>query len=110
MQDQTIQIDESTIQQWLSSGHSIEIVREELHNRGASEREIEEHLRAYKKAILDKRRFNATLLLGIGAFIGFVGCVMAMINPFPDMYSIFLYGTTSLAAIVAFGGLYLLLE
>jgi ABC-type Fe3+-siderophore transport system permease subunit len=110
MQETSYQINDQTIQHWLTNGLSSELVREELHKRGATSEEIDEHLKVYKKAIFDKRRFNACLLLAVGALIGFIGCIMAMINPFPDLYNVFLYGTTSLAALIAFWGLYLLLE
>jgi hypothetical protein len=46
----------------------------------------------------------------IGAFTGFISCVLSLINPIPELYGIFLYGLTSLAIILALIGLYLLLE
>jgi hypothetical protein len=110
MQETTLHVNEHTIQQWLANGLSADLVREELKKLGALEHEIEGGLKLYTKAVCDRRRFNACLLLGTGALIGFIGCIMAMINPFPEYYNLFLYGTTSVAALVAFGGLYLLLE
>ncbi|MCF1715855.1 hypothetical protein L0U88_14545 [Flavihumibacter sp. RY-1] len=61
-------------------------------------------------ANLAKRQFNGILLMVIGAFIGFISCVLSLINPIPEFYGIFLYGLTSIAIILALIGLYFLLE
>jgi hypothetical protein len=61
-------------------------------------------------ANLAKRQFNGILLMVIGAFTGFISCVLSLINPIPEFYGIFLYGLTSLAITLALIGLYLLLE
>lgn len=110
MQESSIQINEHTIRNWVSNGFSEELVLDELRKLGVLEHEMEMHLKAYKHALFEKRKVNAFILLGASALLGLIGCIMSMINPFPDYYNLFLYGTTSIAALLAFGGLYLLLE
>ncbi|KYP16304.1 hypothetical protein [Flavihumibacter sp. CACIAM 22H1] len=57
-----------------------------------------------------KRQFAGFLLMGIGAFIGFISCVLSLLNPIPELYNLILYGLTSVAIVVALIGLYLVLE
>ncbi len=50
------------------------------------------------------------ILAGIGAFLGFISCVLTLWNPIPSIYDLVLYGLTSIAILVIFAGLYLIFE
>lgn len=47
---------------------------------------------------------------GLGAFTGFISCVLSIINPVPELYNVFLFGLTSVAVLIVFAGLYFLFE
>jgi hypothetical protein len=48
--------------------------------------------------------------MGSGAFLGFLSCVLTLINPVPELYNLILYGLTSIAIIIIVLGLYLVFE
>ncbi len=98
------------IEKWLRQNIDQESLASELRKSGNDEATIKSYLEAYKKALSQRRQFNAFLLLGIGAFIGFLGCVLSLVNPFPDYYFWILYGSTGLAACIIVAGFYVLLE
>ncbi len=98
------------IETWLRQNIDQESLASDLRKKGKDEASVNLHIEAYKKALNQRRQFNAFLLLGIGAFIGFIGCILSLINPFPDYYFWILYGSTGIAACIIVGGLYALLE
>jgi hypothetical protein len=57
-----------------------------------------------------RRRSNGFIVTTAGALLGFISCVMALLNPFPELYHLILYGATSLSIVLVFAGLYLILE
>jgi hypothetical protein len=57
-----------------------------------------------------KRQFTGFVLMGIGAFLGFISCLLTVLKPFPEFYSIILYGLTTLAIAIIFWGLYFVFE
>ena len=105
-----IHIQPMMIQKWMNQNYDSSRVSELLQEQGHSEEVIQQHLQAFKKALWQKRQFSSFTYCGFGAFVGFIGCLLALINPFPDLYYWFLYGLTTVAAGLIFWGLYLLLE
>ena len=56
------------------------------------------------------RKQNGFICISIGAFIGFLSFVLAVINPIPELFNYFLYGLTILAICIILLGFYLLFE
>jgi hypothetical protein len=103
-------VNSSTIQQWLVDNIDIDRINEILVNQGHDCNSIDEHIKAFNKAKIQQRQMKGLIYMGIGACIGFLGCVMALINPSHEIYYVSLYGLTTIAVTVAFIGLYYLLE
>ena len=106
----TITIDFTQLNQWNTAKLDPASVKDELHAKGMDEDAIEAHLAAYKKLRNERKQFRGFLLCGIGAFLGFIGCVLSMVNPIPELYGFFLYGLTSFAIFAICGGLHYLFE
>ncbi len=103
-------INANTIQEWIAEKLDADKVREQLINIGCDEPTIAAHLMAFKKLKYAKRQFKGFIFLALGAFIGFISCVLAMINPIPGLYAWILYGLTSIAMFILFMGLYYVFE
>lgn len=63
-----------------------------------------------RAAKLKKRGKTGLNCLLIGALLGFISCVLSILNPVPDLYYHILYGLTSVAISVIFVGLYCIFE
>lgn len=103
-------IDPATIQQWIAARLEPAAIEAELHARGLDAESIKAHLQAFRKSKMAKRQFAGFLWTAIGAFLGFISCVLTLINPVPELYNIILFGLTSIAILVIFYGLYLIFE
>jgi len=57
-----------------------------------------------------RRQHNGFILTAAGALLGFISCVLALINPVPELYEVILYGATSVSILLVFTGLYLVFE
>ena len=100
----------STIQQWMANKLSPQAVEEELIANGLDAETIAEYLQAFKRLRNNQRQFTGFICLGIGAFLGFLSCVLTLINIMPQFYNVILYGLTSLAIIIILIGLYYIFE
>lgn len=58
----------------------------------------------------DKKQFNGFFCMGLGAFLGFISCVLSLTNPIPELYNVILYGLTSIAILIIVVGMYFLFE
>lgn len=105
-----ITIDENTLQQWNNDNLAHEAVAELLQNKGFDTDTIATYVKAYKRLRNSKKQFNGFLFTGLGAFLGFLSCVLSIINPVPELYTVFLFGLTSVAILVICYGLYLIFE
>lgn len=103
-------ISPSVIQQWLSEHLGINEVEERLLTLGHDDVSIAAHLQEFKKVKYAKRQNAGFVYVAIGAILGFISCVITMINPLPDWNDIFLYGLTSIAIVIVFIGFYLIFE
>ncbi len=103
-------VNTQTIQQWVAEKLDISKVREVLTAHGCDEDVIAVHLQEFKKAKYAKRQFTGFVCMGLGAFLGFISCVLTLVNPVPELYYWFLYGLTSIAILIIFLGLYFVFE
>ena len=100
----------TTFQVWIKENLSPSAVEERLISFGVEHNNLPEYIREFKKQKRANRMLAGFILMGVGGFMGFISCVLTLINPIQDMHDIFLYGGTSLAIIIAFIGLYLVIE
>jgi len=98
------------LQQWMADKREPHTIEEELRLLGLGAEHIEGHLSEYKKLRHSKRLTTGFIWLAIGAFLGFVSCVLSLTNPFPALYFWILYGLTSVAIALIFVGLYFIFE
>lgn len=105
-----VSIDQSTVQQWLAAKFDEARLEKELAAKGLDADAIAHHIKAFKKAKNDKKQSAGFIYLAIGATFGFFGCVLALINPIPELYGVFLYGLTSIALVFIFIGFYFIFE
>lgn len=103
-------IDQAEIQQWVSDRLSVQKIEELLQSRGLDPETISLHVKEFNKQRYEIRRSKGFIFASIGAVIGFIGCILAILNPLPELYYLGLYGFTSLAAILICVGLYFLFE
>ncbi len=103
-------VDPAVVQEWIAGKLEISTVRQHLLEKGWSEETITAHLAAFKKMRYARRQHKGFICLGTGALLGFISCVLTMINPVPELYNWILYGLTSVAMVFIFFGLYYLFE
>lgn len=108
--DTTIQIDPQVIKTWQYENLNQDSLRVKLQSYGWEEERIAQHLKAYIKAQCAKRQFAGCILLASGALLGFISCVLTLMNAAPGMFHMILYGLTSLAILLIFFGLYYIFE
>lgn len=103
-------VDAAIIRKWIEAKLDPAEVEASLQMDNMPEEEIAGYLRAFKKERYAIRRFNGFVCAGIGAFLGFISCMLSIINPIPELYNIILFGLTSIAILIIFLGLYFLFE
>ena len=103
-------INASDIRLWMNQNLTPKAVEETLISEGYEKSVISEYLIAYSKEKRLKKQQLGFVLMFIGGLTGFVACVLTLINIFPDLHDIFLYGFTSIAICLAFYGLYIVFE
>lgn len=103
-------IDQNEIHQWIIDRLSIEKIQELLQSKGFDAETISLHVKAFNKQRGELRRAKGFTFASAGAVLGFIGCMLAILDPMPELYYLGLYGFTSLAAILIFMGLYFLFE
>ncbi len=106
----TTAVSSSTIQQWIHDNLSTEKIQSMLHEYGHDSETVEAVLKEFKRLKYAKRQFSGLILLGVGAVLGFISCLLTITNPVPSLYYWVLYGLTSVAAILICWGLYFVLE
>ena len=106
----TASVNPAIIQEWIAGKLETSAVRQQLMEKGWNEETIAAHLAAFRKAKYGKRQFAGFICLGAGAFLGFISCILTLVNPVPELYNLILYGLTSIAMVLIFFGLYYLFE
>ncbi len=87
-----------------------EEIRKELFNKNYPVVKIDEIISLYHKKQLDARFTKGFVLMGTGAFIGFLSCLFAILDFAPAWRYFYLYGLTSISVIIAMAGCYLVFE
>lgn len=64
----------------------------------------------FKKLCCIKRQTKGIYLMAAGALMGFIGCLLSIVNPIPFLFDFALYGLTPGAVVVVLIGLYLFIE
>ncbi len=100
----------SIIDKWVAENLGIQKVEQNLISLGYDEQTIEAYLRDFKKIKYAKRQSNGFTYLGVGAFLGFLSCVLSLINPIPELYNWILFGLTSISILIICIGLYNIFE
>lgn len=109
MQSQPL-LDAALIRSWIDAKLEPAAVEAALKHMDLSEENIKAYIKAYKKERFEKRRFNGFFFAGLGALLGFISCLLSIINPVPELYNVILFGLTSVAIGMICLGLYFLFE
>jgi hypothetical protein len=105
-----VSVDSQTYQQWIAENLDKDHIREKLHSLGLDAESIAQHLKEFTKLKNARRQFKGFICLGLGAFMGFISCVLTLVNPIPELYNWILFGLTSVAIMIIMLGLYFLFE
>lgn len=103
-------IDRELLQQWLLQKMDPAAITDSLTAQGLDESAISDHLRAYRKLRNEKKQFIGFIVTGAGALLGFISCVLSLVNPIPELYNFILFGVTSVAILLIVAGMYLVFE
>ncbi len=103
-------IDQAQIKQWIDDRFTVQKIEELLRSKGSDPQLIALYLKEFNKQRYELRRSKGFVFAASGAVFGFVGCVLAILNPLPELYYVGLFGFTSIAAILICTGLYFLFE
>ena len=103
-------INPSIIKEWLANNLSLQSVEAELQQKGLDADAIIAHINEFKKQRNAKKQFKGFVLISIGAFLGFLSCVLTILQVFPEWYSLVLYGITFVGVSIIFVGLYFVFE
>jgi len=106
----SLSITQDELQRWVAEKTDLKTVETLLAEKGLSPEHIGEQLKSYRKLLIEQRQCNGFICLGIGAVLGFISCVLTLINPVPALYGVILYGLTSVAILIIMVGFYYLFE
>lgn len=95
---------------WKSRNFTEEMITSELKENGLDSLQITELIQHYKKKCCEERQTTGFIITGIGAFLGFISCVLTMLDLFPQFRGFMLYGLTGIGVTIAFVGLYMIFE
>ena len=101
---------QARIRHWLLHDFDESKVEAELKNQNTQAMEIDFFLVEFKKAKSKRRQSNGLILTAVGALLGFISCILTLVNPIPSLFNAILYGLTSVAVMVIILGLYFWLE
>ncbi len=108
--NQVTYFDQMLIRKWMSSNANPADVEKELAAKGVDTDNIAAYLKEYKRSVTLKRQVRGFVFLGAGAFLGFLSCVITLLNSVPGMYGYTLYGLTMVALVLMCTGLYFIFE
>lgn len=106
----TAALDQTVIKQWMADKLDCKVIEERLLDNGTDIDLIARYLKEYKRRCIAKRQYRGFIFCALGAFLGFVSCLLTVLNPVPALYDYILYGLTSVAIILILAGLYFLFE
>ena len=103
-------IDLSRVRLWINHNYDKSKIESELAKLDFTEDLVAEYLKAFNKAKTEVRQFNGFIWMAVGAFLGFVSCVLSLWNPIPELFYPILFGPTPLSILMVCYGLYLVFE
>lgn len=106
----SLAIDAGTIEQWLVAKREPKAIEAELNGLGHDADYVAAHLKEFKRLKNAKRQFTGFILMAVGAFLGFISCVLSITNPIPGLFNVILYGLTMVAILIIVLGLYYVVE
>ena len=107
---ETFVIDENICRQVLSLKLKADAVAEELQKKGINPAHISEYQNKIKRIRNEKRRSTGFVCMAIGAFLGFLSCVLTISHTLPHMFDFIFYGLTTAAVCLVVLGLYYVFE
>jgi len=105
-----ITIDERICQQLLAADITPEAVKATLESKGIDPENIGSYLEAIRRMRSAKRRSAGFVYIGLGAFLGFLSCVLTISHALPNMFEFVFYGLTMLAVCMVVYGMYCVFE
>ena len=84
-------------------------IEEALYKQGMDAATVVEYLKEIKRMRNAKKQISGIICMGIGAFLGFLSCLLT-IQAVPHMHDFIFYGLTMIAIVVVVIGLYLVFE
>jgi hypothetical protein len=108
--DNSISSRDQLLQDWKAKNYSLDEIRLELTRAGNTEEDIATIIKEYQKLQEEKRRTIGFVYMAAGAFLGFISCVLTMMDLIPAFTGVFLYGFTTLAIIIVLIGCFLVFE
>ena len=106
----TVPVNTDFIEQGVITKPDLQIIEAELLSKEMNVESISSLTTEYKRLKNSKRQFTGFCCMGLGAFLGFISCVLSILNPIPELYNLTLFGLTSVAILIVFYGLYCLFE
>lgn len=103
-------VDKVILEQWATQKLEPETITSMLRERGVDADSITTHLKAYKQLRNAKKQFSGFVCMAFGAFLGFVSCVLSLVNPIPELYNLILFGLTSVGILIIVVGMYMVFE
>lgn len=97
-------------QNWSFQNWSEEQITDDLKSKGFLEEKITEIIQHYKKKKQGDRSNKGFVLIAIGAFTGFMSCLLTLLNVFPEFHDFILVGLTTLGICIAVYGCYHIFE
>jgi hypothetical protein len=94
----------------LSSHLTPEALKTTLESKGIHSENIGSYLEAIKRMRCAKKRSLGFICMGIGAFLGFLSCVLTITHALPNMFEFIFYGLTMLAVCLVVYGMYCVFE
>lgn len=105
-----VNIDETICEQLLSSNITPEAAKTALKSKGIDSENIDAYLEAIKRMRCAKRRSLGFICMCVGAFLGFLSCVLTITHALPGMFEFIFYGLTILAVCIVVYGMYCVFE
>lgn len=85
-------------------------LQENLKSQGWEDEAINQCIAEFKKLKSSQKLNSGLLFIIIGGTIGFISCVLGILNPIPEYHNMFLYGLTLISVLLVTYGMYVIFE
>lgn len=106
----TLALDLDLLRAWVAEKIDEEIARERLIAKGFVGEILGKHVKEFRRLRSMHRQTTGFIITAIGAFLGFVSCILTMMDIAPAWNGFFLYGLTTVAVIITCLGLWYIFE